>query len=305
MGRRAYKRLKIALPVTISGLDTNGNPFRQTATTVEISPRGLRLRGVDCLRGRGDPVQVQYKNRHAQYRVTWIGGLANDRMIGLEGLDDARFLFAQHLESDVHASPNPEADTYVVPTQVVAPEEAVAAAAPIPMEVRKGDRRQQQERRRNQRYHCAGTARIWEGSNEHAITRRMNELSRGGCYVETMSPAPAGSAVRLDVVINGRILHLESIVRNSQLSYGMGLEFVNVAPAEREKLNQVIAELSGEAPLQPLPPPPPPPPPPPVVKQVAGNDDLGEAVQRWFGTHDVLTRQEFLEIVKGRKSVAK
>jgi hypothetical protein len=44
MGRRNYKRFQVEVPVAASGLDTAGNPFSQSATTVEISTRGVRLR---------------------------------------------------------------------------------------------------------------------------------------------------------------------------------------------------------------------------------------------------------------------
>lgn len=92
MGKRAYKRVRMALPVTVSGRDTNGNPFKQTATTVEIGVHGLRLRGVYCLRGRGDTVTVEFKRRQAKYRVAWMNELEGEA--GLEGLGDARLLFA-------------------------------------------------------------------------------------------------------------------------------------------------------------------------------------------------------------------
>ena len=59
MGRRSYKRLRIELPVTVSGLDTNNNPFIQSATTIDISARGLCVRGISCLRAVGSKAPIR------------------------------------------------------------------------------------------------------------------------------------------------------------------------------------------------------------------------------------------------------
>ena len=72
MGRRRANRLPIELPVSVSGFDTKGDPFVQSARTVDISCRGIRLGGVHCVRGPGEIVRVQYKNQRGRYRVIWM-----------------------------------------------------------------------------------------------------------------------------------------------------------------------------------------------------------------------------------------
>src|SRR5437879_2855146 len=109
MGRRAYKRLRIALPVIIFGTDTNGHPFKQTATTVEIGARGTCLRDVYCLR-QGDRVQVEYRKTRAEFRVAWIN--ETQGLVGLKGLGNT-VLFAKYLPPDVRL-PNLRADTFVL-----------------------------------------------------------------------------------------------------------------------------------------------------------------------------------------------
>jgi len=284
MGRRNYKRLRIELPVTVSGLDTSGNPFTQSATTVEISARGLRLRGISCLRGRGDPVQVNYKHDSARYRVAWIGedGTSSQGLIGLEGLDDASHLFAGHLPPDFAFEFGPRADTYVVPSDIA------PSTSPAVVELCKPDRRQE-ERRRHPRFHCSGTARIWEQGYELSISACVNEISLGGCYIEIMSPIRLATSVRLELSVNRRSISLEGIVRYSQPNFGMGVEFTKILPAEAEKLHGVIAEVSGAVASETQESPAPPP------ARLLGNE-LEDAVMRWFGSHDALMRQEFLEL---------
>ena len=291
MGRRQYKRLNLALPVTISGLDSDGNRYAQSATTAEIGVNGMRLRGVFCLRSPGEPVQVEYQGRRARYRVAWIGaqGTLWEGLVGLQGLEGARFLFSDHLPPTTSSLAGAEPDTYTADTA------SPPAACPDPFAIEPRDQnRLEKERRRQPRYNCAGVAKLWEKGNEHSTAGRINEISRGGCYVEMMSPIRTGTAIRLELSVSGRTLRLEGIVRLSQPTLGMGVEFTRVAPAEVERLCQIVAELAGEAPG-----------PAPVTAAAetpklspASPGQLGEAVMRWFGWHETLSREEFLKLME-------
>lgn len=295
MGRRAYKRIRIALPVTISGMDINGNPFKQTATTVEIGARGMRLRDVYCVRGRGDRVKVEYKKALADFRVAWID--ETQGLVGLEGLERAQFLFAKHLPPDVKTMPDSRADTFVLPGEG-GPIGMAPVVKPIPMAAGPAERRlqerRQEERRKHPRYHCAGEVRLLESGLPQSTTWRMNEISMSGCYIETMWPHPAGTSIELELAVNGRTIRLESIVRSSQVACGMGLEFMKIEPSEAEKLNRVIAELSGESPIEPVEAAPA----PAVSREPVPSKELSEAIQRWFGAHDSLSRADFLKIAE-------
>jgi hypothetical protein len=298
MGRRSYKRFQVEVPVTVSGMDTNGNPFTQSATTVEISARGLRLRGITCLRGlRGELVQVKYKQHGARYRVAWIGadGTSFQGLIGLESVEGATYLFADRLPPDFACAFDPRTDSYVVPSadSHVVPSDVAFNVSPGVGERRKADRRQE-ERRRYARFNCSGTARIWEQGQELAIDARVNEISLGGCYIEIMSPLRLATCVRLELSINRCSISVEGTVRNSQPNYGMGIEFLKIAPAEAEQLKHLIGELSGAVPAEA-------PAPPASSSASLPGGTLEDAVTRWFGAHDALTRQEFLEL---RKEVA-
>lgn len=116
-----------------------------------------------------------------------------------------------------------------------------------------------------------------------------------------MSPSPAETPLRLELAVNGRCIRLESVVRNSQLAYGMGVEFTEMERAEAAKLDRVIAELSGERVVE-----EPEAEPAPIaapVTEAPSSKELGVAVERWFGTHDALTRSEILKIVEETRLV--
>ena len=48
MERRRELRLRLALQVRVWGTDHNGKSFEQDATTVDLTPRGVRLRRGIC-----------------------------------------------------------------------------------------------------------------------------------------------------------------------------------------------------------------------------------------------------------------
>jgi hypothetical protein len=286
MGRRQYKRLRIALPVTVSGHDANGHPFTQAASAIDIGIDGMRLRGVRCLGQPGEPVIVEYKDRRARYHIAWIGqkGTCWEGLVGLEGLEGAKFLFSEHLPPAMQSGPDAAIDAF--PADVVralpAPDHAATE--------RRGEPRRQPERRRYLRFNCAGVAQIWQDGDEHAVTGRVNEISMGGCHVEIMSPLRTGAGVRLQLEVNRRAIRLHGIVRTSQPAYGMGIEFIRIAPVEAEKLHRVVLELSGGEPAAP---------PEPAWAAPSGSasgDQVGDAVLRWFATHEALNRQEFLRL---------
>jgi hypothetical protein len=198
--------------------------------------------------------------------------------LGLEGVEGASLLFGDHLPAS--AGMDAEVDTY----------SEAAASSTHGGERRESDRREG-ERRRYKRYNCNGIASVRETNREFGSDGRVLDISMSGCYVEMMSPMRVGAPVHLDVKLSGHVLKLPAIVRVSQANMGMGLEFADTPPGEKEKLAQVIAELSGE-------PGPTESPAPPAQAGPAVADQIGSAVLKWFATHDQLTREEFQELLR-------
>ena len=291
MGRRRYKRLRIALPVTVSGHDTGGHTFTQGAATVDIGVHGLRLRGLRYLLAPGDPVIVEYKERRARYRVVWIGQKSTcwEGLVGLEGLDGARFIFAEFLSPELQVGPDADLDPFPASAVRALPRGDHAAVE------RRGTERRHQERRRYVRFNCAGTVRFWEEGNQVVLTDRVSEISMGGCYIAMMSPLRIGAVLRMELELDSRIIRVHGVVRTSQIASGIGIEFTRMTPFEAEKLHRVIGELSGEAEPNPS---------PAEQLESIGGKELSEAVLRWFGTHDVLTRQQVLELMQQLKRAA-
>jgi len=68
-------RMAQTIQVWVRGIDRNGNPFVQSAHTIDVGKSGARLDGVGYLTGPGEIVQVKRGWRKARFRVVWIGQL--------------------------------------------------------------------------------------------------------------------------------------------------------------------------------------------------------------------------------------
>ena len=70
---RKEERITKALRVLVRGVDRNGQPFAQSAFTVDFSHRGARLEGIAYLTWPGEIIQVKRRWRKARFRVVWVG----------------------------------------------------------------------------------------------------------------------------------------------------------------------------------------------------------------------------------------
>ncbi len=91
IGQRRHKRIKVVLPVRISGKDAADNPVNELAHTLDITPNGARLGAVRHALQVGDKLTLQYRQRRIKFRVVWVKPLAgtNEYQVGLEGLSSA------------------------------------------------------------------------------------------------------------------------------------------------------------------------------------------------------------------------
>ena len=95
------------------------------------------------------------------------------------------------------------------------------------------------DRRRFPRYPCTAKAEILQ-SGKRWGWGTVSDISRGGCYIETMHPLPIGTEAQIRLTIAGIFLDISANVVSSDPTFGMGMDFT-VVPAEQwNKLPQVI-----------------------------------------------------------------
>jgi hypothetical protein len=88
VGQRRHKRIKVVLPVRVSGRDAANNPVNELAHTLDITPNGARLGAIHHVLQTGDKLTLQYRQRRIQFRVVWVKPLegTSEYQVGLEGL---------------------------------------------------------------------------------------------------------------------------------------------------------------------------------------------------------------------------
>jgi hypothetical protein len=104
------------------------------------------------------------------------------------------------------------------------------------------------ERRVQVRYPFTAAAEVYELRSQTRVTGRCSDLSPGGCYVDTLAPFAAGSAVRVRIERELREFEAAAIVSYAHVSMGMGLAFTEIKREHQDVLRSWIADLSGEQP---------------------------------------------------------
>jgi hypothetical protein len=102
------------------------------------------------------------------------------------------------------------------------------------------------ERRRNPRYQFTASVELVDLQSRTRVQARTSDLSRGGCYVDTTSPLPPNSTVKMRLTKEKRSFTVEAKVIYSLPGMGMGLAFTSAAPEQVTVLKRWIGELSGE-----------------------------------------------------------
>jgi hypothetical protein len=106
------------------------------------------------------------------------------------------------------------------------------------------------ERRSFPRYHFTAAAEALDAQHRTRMNARTSDLSKGGCYVDTFSPFPLKTPVKLRLSCEKASFTAEAKVVYSKIGMGMGLQFTSVDPREMPVLEKWIGELSGAAPLE-------------------------------------------------------
>jgi hypothetical protein len=103
VGARREQRVELSLPVRIWGMDRNGKLFEEDVTTIDITPIGACLTGVNCNLQVGSVIGVQHGNSNSRFRVAWIGevGSPRDHQFGILTVEPGKYIWgvalARHL----------------------------------------------------------------------------------------------------------------------------------------------------------------------------------------------------------------
>lgn len=104
------------------------------------------------------------------------------------------------------------------------------------------------ERRTSSRVPFTAEITAVEQRSQASVVSRTSDLSKGGCYVDTMTPFPVGTEMHIRLTRSNTSFHAKANVIYSQIGMGMGLAFTDIAPAQRVVLQKWLAELRDDLP---------------------------------------------------------
>jgi len=103
------------------------------------------------------------------------------------------------------------------------------------------------EQRRHARFAFSATVQAVEIKSGARITGRTTELGMGGCYVETISPFPAGTELRIRILRENEGFEARARVVYGMIGMGMGLAFVSAQPKHVKIFQRWVQEVRGQS----------------------------------------------------------
>ena len=98
------------------------------------------------------------------------------------------------------------------------------------------------ERRSVPRYAMVLAAEVIELPRGAKLNARTADISRAGCYIDTLNPIPQGSQVRLRITHGTETFVTLGRVVFASYGLGMGIAFVDVEAEQLAKLDRWISE---------------------------------------------------------------
>jgi hypothetical protein len=102
------------------------------------------------------------------------------------------------------------------------------------------------ERHRPPRNPVAIGIELTDMQSEKHISAHTKDLTLFGCFVETATPFPQDTKVRLKMLRGGKQLFAHGRVTYSQPGAGMGIAFVTIEPSSLPVLDAWLANLREE-----------------------------------------------------------
>jgi len=99
------------------------------------------------------------------------------------------------------------------------------------------------KRRSVRRCPLVASAEVTELHSGARLSARTSELGIGGCYVDALNPFPEGTLVSLRIVRDQGLFETKAKVVYCDSTFGMGLAFTEMAPDQRSRLEEWLAEI--------------------------------------------------------------
>jgi len=110
-----------------------------------------------------------------------------------------------------------------------------------------GVERRQSERRSHLRFPFTASVEATEPQSNATVKGRTSDLGLGGCYVDTISPFPVGTVIKIRLTKEMDTFETDAKVLFSQVGMGMGVAFISAVSQQHRILKRWLNELAGES----------------------------------------------------------
>ena len=154
------------------------------------------------------------------------------------------------------------------------------------------------EKRRSPRYRCQGSAHLREISSGVSTWATFTDISLHGCYVEAMSTYRVGARLALTIEVNSFRVECRGEVRAAYPNLGMGIGFTAMLDQDREQLRELLRSLSRPSVVMDRRVANSSPSPQPEAASVTDPHAALQAIVKFFDERHMLSRDEFLRILR-------
>ena len=211
-------RAILDVKVRVWGMGANGQPFFQNADAQNVSATGACIYGIEPELKVGDIIGVQCEGKKARCKVIWVvdAGTLKKTQVGVQLVADQECPWAALLSRDLK------------------PEERTEA--------------RKDNRRKFVRHKTSYPLELRDERVNTPLRVNATDISGNGCYVETVMPLNAGTALRVGFWIEEEKLSSSGIVRTRDPGVGMGIEFTGLAEEDKKRFQAHLDKLDPVAP---------------------------------------------------------
>ncbi len=188
------------LTVRVWGLAANGRAFAQKASLKNLTPNSALLGGLLQEIAMNEVIGFQFKDIKTRVQVVW---------------------------ADNRDTKNRSAEVRPAPNQACPWQSELAQVDPSNSHL---------NRREFDRHLTTFPVEIKRNGSHAPIRLSANDVSGSGCYLQTMSPSPAGTQLNLTFWIALEAINCDGLVRTCDVGFGMGIEFIGLAGPVKQRL---------------------------------------------------------------------
>jgi hypothetical protein len=206
---------KSATPTArIWGLAANGRTFAQSASLKNLTMNGTVITGLQQEIALNEVIGLQFKDVKTRVQVVWVD-----------------YRDAKNRSVEVRLGAN--------------------QTCPWESELGNAKNSDSPSNRREFDRHLLKFPVDIKRSGSHApMHLSANDISGSGCYLQTMSPSPAGTQLELKFWIESEPITCSGVVRTCDTGFGMGIEFVSLPGPVKQRLQAWLETHKAKATAQ-------------------------------------------------------